>query len=164
MIPPPVLSFSSVSFAYSGEKKDYLYEDLDFGVDLDARISLVGPNGSGKSTLLKLIIGELEPTEGIISRHSHLKIAYYNQHSEDQLDLTMTPIEFLQEYFKEGVVTKTSHGNKIKPEIDQWRQILGSYGITGYRQTMAMSTMSDGLRTRVVFTILGLTETSHFIT
>ena len=34
---------------------DYLYEDLDIGVDCDSRIALVGPNGCGKSTLLKLM-------------------------------------------------------------------------------------------------------------
>ena len=43
------------SFAYSGKKEDYLYHELDIGVDCDSRIALVGPNGCGKSTLLKLM-------------------------------------------------------------------------------------------------------------
>ena len=60
-VPPPVLPFDDVSFAYSGKKEEYLYEDLDFGVDCDSRIALVGPNGAGKSTLLKLMTGELTP-------------------------------------------------------------------------------------------------------
>jgi len=155
-LPPPVMSFKMVSFAYSGKKEDYLYTDLDFGVDLDSRIALVGPNGAGKSTLLKLMIDELVPTEGDIGRHSHLRIAYYNQHSEAQLDLSMSPIEYLQHTFAQGVVTKYSGGKKINPELEQWRQILGSYGVTGERQTDAMKTMSDGLKTRVVFCLLGL--------
>lgn len=36
-----------------------IYEDLEFGIDLDTRLALVGPNGAGKSTLLKLIAGEV---------------------------------------------------------------------------------------------------------
>ncbi len=37
----------------------HIYKNLEFGVDLDARVALVGPNGAGKSTLLKLIAGEV---------------------------------------------------------------------------------------------------------
>lgn len=36
-----------------------MLQDIDFGIDLDARIALVGPNGAGKSTLLKLLVGAL---------------------------------------------------------------------------------------------------------
>jgi len=37
----PVLHFEHVSFSYSGQKKDFLYSDLEFSVDLDSRIALV---------------------------------------------------------------------------------------------------------------------------
>ena len=47
-------------------------------------------------------------------------------------------------------------GKKINPEIEQWRGIVGQYGIDGERQTMKMATLSDGLLTRVVFCILAL--------
>jgi ATPase subunit of ABC transporter with duplicated ATPase domains len=35
-IPPPVLAFQNVSFAYSGKKQDYLYTGLEFGIDCDS--------------------------------------------------------------------------------------------------------------------------------
>ena len=151
---PPVMSFKDVSFSYSGKPEDYLYEHLDFGADLDTRVAVVGPNGVGKSTLLKLMIGELMPTEGDVSRHSHLRISYYNQHSEDQLDMEMSPIEFMMDTFKDGV-TLPGQDKKVL-EFEVWRQVLGSYGVTGARQTDAMKTMSDGLKTRVVFCLLAL--------
>jgi len=37
-LPPPVLSFDDVAFAYSGNKKDALYKNLNLAVDLDSRI------------------------------------------------------------------------------------------------------------------------------
>jgi len=40
-LPPPVMPFIDVSFAYSGQKEDYLYANLEFGVDCDSRIALV---------------------------------------------------------------------------------------------------------------------------
>jgi ATP-binding cassette subfamily F protein 2 len=44
-LPPPVLGFDEISFAYSGKMKDALYVNLNLGVDMDSRIALVGPNG-----------------------------------------------------------------------------------------------------------------------
>lgn len=34
---PPVLPFDSVCFSYSGKPSDYLYRDLNFGIDMDSR-------------------------------------------------------------------------------------------------------------------------------
>jgi ATP-binding cassette subfamily F protein 2 len=151
---PPVMAFKEVSFSYSGKAEDYLYTGLDFGVDLDSRIALVGPNGAGKSTLLKLMMEEIKPVVGEVAKNGHLRIGYYNQHSEAQLDMSKTPLEFMQERFSEGIVTE-KHGHHI-PEVEQWRQILGKYGVTGAYQTRPMETMSHGLQTRVVFTIMSV--------
>jgi ATP-binding cassette, subfamily F, member 2 len=154
---PPIVSFKDVSFSYSGKKEDYLYTDLEFGIDQDSRIALVGPNGVGKSTLLKLLIGSIQPVEGSVSRHSHLRFSYYNQHSEDQLDLSMNPIEFMMKTFPKGIVVA---GVKDRVQLDPkgWRPVLGKFGITGARQKAPMYTMSDGLRTRVVFALLSLSN------
>ena len=142
---------------YTGKKEDYLYTDLEFGIDQDSRIALVGPNGVGKSTLLKLLIGQIQPVEGSIGRHSHLRFSYYNQHSEDQLDLSLSPIEFMMKTFPKGIVVA---GEKDRKQLDVkgWRPILGKFGITGERQRAPMYTMSDGLRTRVVFALLSLSN------
>jgi ATP-binding cassette subfamily F protein 2 len=45
-LPPPVLAFRDVSFAYPN--CETLYTNVDFGVDLDSRVALVGPNGAGE--------------------------------------------------------------------------------------------------------------------
>lgn len=52
---------------------------MDLGVDLDSRVAVVGPNGAGKSTLLKLMVGDLEPLDGMVKRHNHLRIGQYHQ-------------------------------------------------------------------------------------
>jgi len=152
-IAPPVLAFSNVSFSYSGEKKDHLYENLELGVDLDSRVALVGPNGAGKSTLLKLMLAQIEPTVGEVKRNGKLRIGHYHQHSEEVLDLEKVPLQFLQDLYPEGIVT-TSGMRKL--EEAEWRGKLGSFGITGEFQTRKMKTMSDGMRTRVVMLLISL--------
>ncbi|KAF5094789.1 hypothetical protein D0Z00_003393 [Geotrichum galactomycetum] len=144
-LPPPVLSFDDVSFSYSGNPEDNLYENLNFGVDMDSRIALVGPNGVGKSTLLKLMTGALSPTGGRVSRHTHLKIGVYSQHSADQLDLSKNSLEFVRDKFPQ-----------ISQDFQYWRGQLGKYGLTGEGQTAKMATLSEGQRSRVVFALLAI--------
>ena len=152
-IPPPVMAFQDVSFAYSGKKEDYLYTNLEFGLDCDSRIALVGPNGAGKSTLLKLMTLTIEPSEGEIRRNPHLRIGMYNQHSEDVLELEKTPLDFMRDLYPEGIVTA---GGFCKVDIQDWRGKLGIFGVTGEKQTLPMKTMSPGFRARVVFCLMSL--------
>lgn len=152
-LPPPVMAFDEVSFSYSGKEEDYLYRKLNFGVDCDSRIALVGPNGAGKSTLLKLMRKELHACEGEVKRHGHLRIGQYNQHSEEVLDLEMSPLEFFIDLYKDGITT--TEGKK-KMEVDDWRSYLGRFGVSGMSQTRPMKTMSHGNRTRVVFVMISL--------
>merc|ERR1712232_960666 len=154
-ISPPVLAFQQVSFSYSGKKEDHLYEKLELGVDLDSRIALVGPNGAGKATLLKLMLKEIEPTVGSVSRSGKLRIGHYNQHSEAVLELEKAPLQFLKDLYPEGVTT-TDGLRRL--EDKEWRGKLGSFGITGDFQTRKMKTMSDGYRTRVVMLLISLTN------
>jgi len=154
-LPPPVLAFDEVSFSYSGKEEDFLYRNVNFGVDLDSRIALVGPNGAGKSTLLKLMRQELTATRGEVKRHAHLRIGQYNQHSEEILDLEKSPLEFLDSLYPQGIIT--TQGLK-KMDVDDWRQVLGRFGISGLTQTRQMKTMSHGYMTRVVFVMISLTN------
>lgn len=152
-LPPPVIAFSDVAFSYSGKKSDYLYQGLNFGIDMDSRIAIVGDNGTGKSTLLNLITGDLQPVEGTVSKHSALKLAKYSQHSADQLPYDKSPIEHLESSFKAKFPEK---------DIQFWRQQIGRFGVTGAHQTGPISQLSDGLRNRVVFAMLAM-EHPHIL-
>lgn len=137
-LPPPVLSFTEVSFGYNRDA--ILYSGVDLGVDMDSRVAIVGPNGTGKSTLLKLMTGELEPVDGSVKRHTHLRIGKYHQHLAEELNLEQNPLEFMMEFFQ-------------KP-IEEMRRAIGRFGITGPNQTLPMKNLSDGQRSRVIFSWL----------
>lgn len=90
---PPIIQMSEVAFGYY--KDQPLLKNVDLDVQLDSRIGIVGPNGAGKTTVLKLLIGQLEPTKGLISSHSRLRIGFFAQHHVDSLDMASSPVSFM---------------------------------------------------------------------
>ena len=65
----PVIEFRGVSMAYpSGDRG---LDQATFNVDREEFVFLVGSTGSGKSTVMRLLIKELEPTEGVIRVAGH---------------------------------------------------------------------------------------------
>jgi ATP-binding cassette subfamily F protein 3 len=73
-----LLTVNSVS-KYLGKRE--LFKNLSFHIRPGERIGLIGPNGSGKSTLFHIVLGELEPDSGAVSKIRNLRIGYLPQES-----------------------------------------------------------------------------------
>jgi zinc transport system ATP-binding protein len=79
-----------LSFGFKG--KDDVLSDVSFSVPAGAYAGLIGPNGGGKTTLLKVILGQLQPSEGSVTifgltpRHAaqHRLIGYVQQRAMGQ--------------------------------------------------------------------------------
>eukprot|EP00730_Choanoeca_flexa_P006335 TRINITY_DN12137_c0_g1_i5.p1 TRINITY_DN12137_c0_g1~~TRINITY_DN12137_c0_g1_i5.p1 ORF type:complete len:859 (+),score=338.47 TRINITY_DN12137_c0_g1_i5:54-2630(+) len=139
---PPILGLHDVSFRYH-DKADWLFDNLDMGIDLSSRIAIVGNNGVGKSTLLKLLTGEITPTTGEVTRNHRLRLGVYNQHSAEQLGHDESPSERLKRLFD--------------MPYQECRKTLGRYGLASHAHTIKMRDLSGGQKARVVFAELSLT-------
>ena len=104
--------------------------------------------GNGKTTLVKLIIGELRPTEGEIVHASGCRIALVNQHHADQIDLTMSPLQFLMDKFP---------GDSSYDHEQALRSHLHSCGVTSEMQLLPSSALSGGQRSRVALAAVSYT-------
>jgi ATP-binding cassette subfamily F protein 3 len=71
-----MLTLNELSFDFGGRD---LYRDVNWQIKPGERIGLVGQNGTGKSTLLRIITGEYQPSEGVLSKSKDCTIGFLNQ-------------------------------------------------------------------------------------
>lgn len=69
--------------------------NIAFQIERGDKIAIVGPNGVGKSTLLEIMMGHLQKDEGEFKWGSSLKIGYFPQHFQRELENFTTPLEYI---------------------------------------------------------------------
>ncbi|RKP59297.1 ATP-binding cassette domain-containing protein [Pararobbsia silviterrae] len=73
------MSLFSISGAHLAFGHVALLDGADFSLEAGERVGLIGRNGAGKSSLLKIVAGESNPDDGLISRQQHLTTVYVPQ-------------------------------------------------------------------------------------
>jgi ATP-binding cassette subfamily F protein 3 len=77
---------------------DPIFFDLDLLVQHGERVGLIGPNGAGKSVLFRLILGQIEPLDGVVKIGPSTKVGYYAQEHQTLQDwLHRTPVDLVRE-------------------------------------------------------------------
>ncbi|OGT59950.1 MAG: ABC transporter ATP-binding protein [Gammaproteobacteria bacterium RIFCSPHIGHO2_12_FULL_45_12] len=88
-----VAELTQVSHAFSDKP---VIRDFSLRVIRGDKIALIGPNGVGKSTLLNILLGNVLPDQGTVTRGTKLQIAYFDQ-LRMALDLDKTVMENVAE-------------------------------------------------------------------
>lgn len=71
-----LISVDNVTFDYGG---NLIFKNVSFSINEGDRIALIGANGEGKTTLIKVILSQLEPSDGEVFKKSGIKIGYLEQ-------------------------------------------------------------------------------------
>jgi ATP-binding cassette subfamily F protein 3 len=134
----PLVQIKSLQFTYGNQ---LLWDNVEISIDRSSRIAILGRNGLGKSTLLRCIAGLETAQKGDITRHHNLRTAVFTQHLVQDIDLSKTPVQLLIDMFPEL-------------KIQEARDYLGSFGVSGDRAVSELRVLSGGQRTRFVFAML----------
>lgn len=73
-----LLTAEDINFSYGSAEGNIWASPLSLQIRSGARLAIEGSNGSGKTTLLKLVTGQLEPTEGVLTR-ADFRYTYIDQ-------------------------------------------------------------------------------------
>ncbi|MDR0727896.1 MAG: ATP-binding cassette domain-containing protein [Puniceicoccales bacterium] len=60
-----------------------LFNDIFFSIPDGTKVGIVGPNGVGKTTLFRLLLGEITPDRGEISRPQNYRFVHVRQEMDD---------------------------------------------------------------------------------
>jgi ATP-binding cassette subfamily F protein 3 len=136
----PVIALEDTAIGYPNNPP--LIEDINLSFQYGDRIAILGPNGLGKSTFLKVLAGKIAPLSGHIEKASHhMKLAYYEQHQLEQLDIDLTLLAQLQQHYP--------------TESEQaLRNYLGQFGFHGNTVLEKIAPLSGGEKARLVLAIL----------
>ncbi|CAK0857941.1 unnamed protein product [Prorocentrum cordatum] len=98
---------------------------------------------------MKLMLGGLQPTRGRVRINRGAKLALVNQHHADQIDLTMTPLEYVQSQLA---------GDKSEAQTRALRTELDKSGIgTAFHDVPAVA-LSGGQKSRLAMVGVSVTR------
>ncbi len=135
----PLITLDHVDAGYEPGKP--ILKKLNLRIDMDDRIALLGANGNGKSTLVKLLSGRLAEMGGDIVKSGKLKIGYFAQFQTDELDVTKTPYQIMQEAMI-GIP---------EPRV---RGTLGRFGFDKDKADTLVGSCSGGEKARLLFCLM----------
>ncbi|KAI8822585.1 P-loop containing nucleoside triphosphate hydrolase protein [Fimicolochytrium jonesii] len=155
----PLIQVEKATISY-GKALPPVLSDCTLSIEPTSRIAIIGGNGGGKSTLIKLLVGDLPPTRGSVTRHPTAKVSYFSQHHVEELRNNhppeATPIDALFALYKEKSASlllddplSAAHDLPIsQPLMQHIRGHLGSYGV-GPQATAPLRSLSGGQLVRV---------------
>ena len=73
------IALSNVGVEFGANR---IFSGITFTIGAGDRWGILGRNGTGKTSLFKLILGELKPAEGVISKQPGLKTTVLEQHRD----------------------------------------------------------------------------------
>ena len=110
-----VVKMKDCSFQYPTTPKPQLI-GVNIQVSMASRVVICGVNGSGKTTLVKLLVGEIEPDQGIIEKHPNLRLAYIPQNVTSILKghEDKSPVEYIMWRYRTGADRAQTSKNALK--------------------------------------------------
>ncbi len=120
-----------------------IFSGATFTIERGEKVAFVGRNGEGKTTFARLVIGELEPTAGLVRIGHNVHIGYYAQNQDDLMNGDFTVFDTLDRVAVGEVRTKL-------------RDILGAFLFRGEDIDKKVKVLSGGERARLAMARLML--------
>ena len=117
-----------------GEKN--IFRNAEITIERGEKVAFVGRNGEGKTTMMRIIVKELENTEGTVETGHNVALGYYAQNQEDLLDKNDTVYDTLDKIAVGDIRTKL-------------RDILGAFLFRGEDIDKKVAVLSGGERARL---------------
>ncbi|MBO4980702.1 MAG: ABC-F family ATP-binding cassette domain-containing protein, partial [Lachnospiraceae bacterium] len=169
-----ILSCQNISKSFVENK---VLEQVSFHIEDYEKAAIVGINGAGKTTLLRIIVGEMQPDDGLVTLAKDKTLGYLAQNSAvdtantiygELLSVKQELIDLEQRMRQCEHAMKQAEGNALEGLMNQYTQlthafetgggylykseitgVLKGLGFTEEEFETSVSTLSGGQKTRV---------------
>lgn len=147
-----ILSCQNITKSFGG---DVIIKHASFHIEEHEKAAIVGINGAGKSTLLKMIVGELEPDEGIIAVSKDKTVGYLAQN--EVIDSTRTIYEEVLSA-KQPVIDMEQEIRQMEGRMDKVPEQELEAFMEKYERLVHQFELADGYtyRSEVTGVLIGL--------
>ena len=114
----------------------HVFSGANFVIERGEKIALVGRNGEGKTTFARMLVSELQASEGSIRLGANVNVGYYAQNQEDLMDGEITVFDTLDRVAVGDIRTRL-------------RDILGAFLFRGEDIEKKVKVLSGGERARL---------------
>lgn len=132
-----ILDVKNVTYEIGGRT---LFSGLNLNFQKGMRVGIIGKNGVGKSTLLKFIVGELQPTKGVVDKAGRTEINY-----ADQEKLSLNPENTVIKELSDNIENVSIGGRTIPT-----RGYLKRFLFTDRQMSSLIKNLSGGERSRLI--------------
>ncbi len=141
-----VLSISELSKAFDSKT---IFENMNLEIKKGDKVALVGPNGVGKTTVFRMILGNMEPTTGVLKLGANVVVGYYDQEHAtlNSSNTIMGEIESAFPDLKQGEI----------------RNVLAAFLFTSDDVFKPINTLSGGEKGRVALAKIMLSKANFLI-
>ncbi|MBQ2413764.1 MAG: ABC-F family ATP-binding cassette domain-containing protein [Rikenellaceae bacterium] len=114
----------------------HVFSGANLVIERGEKIALVGRNGEGKTTFARMLVSELQASEGSIRLGANVNVGYYAQNQEDLMDGEITVFDTLDRVAVGDIRTRL-------------RDILGAFLFRGEDIEKKVKVLSGGERARL---------------
>lgn len=135
--------------------QEWIFKGIDYQFNSGGKYAILGPNGSGKSTLLSVILGNLSPSEGIITYNQEKSIAVEKIYQ--YVSFAAPYLDLIEEFTLQETIDFHFKFKPLHKDFDEG-MVLELLGLKK-SQDKALKHFSSGMKQRTKLVLACCTET-----
>jgi ABC-type multidrug transport system ATPase subunit len=135
--------------------QEWIFKGINYQFNPGGKYAILGPNGSGKSTLLSVILGNLSPSEGIITYNQEKSIAV--ERIYQYVSFAAPYLDLIEEFTLQETIDFHFKFKQLHKGFDEG-MVLELLGLKK-SQDKALKHFSSGMKQRTKLVLACCTET-----
>lgn len=135
--------------------QEWIFKGINYQFNSGGKYAILGPNGSGKSTLLSVILGNLSPSEGVITYNDQKNIVV--ERIYEYISFAAPYLDLIEEFTLQETIDFHFKFKTLQKGFDE-RMVLDLLGLKK-SQDKALKYFSSGMKQRTKLVLACCTNT-----